>query len=564
MPKDAFTIYRAQCELDALRGGHIDKITMPDQNTLVLQIRSDRKNYRLLISCAPDLPRCHLTSETFENPPVAYGFLMHLRKHIGGGVVESIACPKSERIVELKINALDELKNPTHKTLIAEMTGNHSDIILVNENGIISDAARRVTDVTAKRMIAPNVEYVLPDSNGRFDIFDERFIDGALSLDSPSLDIAIKKNTAGFAPVTIDEIFARYNIDKNAKVTRDNVAQFVESAKAFYEIASAPVVSGGAKPDFFAFPYVCAGEDLTSYETLNAAMDAFYSELQRKVTHKQAGKALLQALTRAENKARKRLSEFIAMRDASSDRENDRIKGELLTANIYRIHQGDTCVELENYYDGSTVKIKLDPMLSPSKNAAKYFKSYAKKKRAASVTETMIAETEKLLDGIEAIKDSYRLCETRAEFLEAENELAQLVSVKKQTAKKKMQKTAPMQFRVNGFDYFVGKNNAQNDRLTRGAKSDDIWFHAQKIHGSHGVLRTDGKTPDDSVLSICAAIAAFYSRAFDADKVAVDYTLAKNVRFPSGAALGFVNYKSQKTLFVKPDNGEKFSVRHGN
>lgn len=559
MPKDAFTIYRCVGELKSLVGGHIDKINMPDKETVVLTVRANKRNEKLVLSCAGQSARIHLTSSEFENPVVAFGILMHFRKHIQGGVIQDIFASPAERIVELDILSYDDLKNRAEFRLILELTGKTSNLILVDREGKISDSVKRIPldALNAERVIFPSFPYLPPPAQERVDIYSvDTLIDLTSRLQPITTYDALRKCVAGLAPATIDEGFYRASLDKNKTLCNEDIISFCNALKDMYDYPLSPTVTvlDGKAKDYYAFPYHDAAGDARLFESLNSALDFYYSYQAQRNRWLQLSKPLFNTLKSSKNKALKRAADFEQKRLDCSDLERDRLFGELITANIYRIKRSDSCVTVDNYYTGGTENIPLDPMINAQSNAAAYFKKYNKKKRALSITEKMLADTRVLIDNLERIDDAFRLCSTTAELTEIENELVALKLIS--TPKKKRKSSIPSkpaEFNISGFKVLVGKNNAQNDRITRAAKPDDIWLHSAKIHGSHVIISSQGKTVPQDVIIKAAAKAAFYSKAYMADKVAVDYTTAQNVHFERNSALGKVVYDNYKTVIVKPD-----------
>lgn len=561
MPKDAYTIYRAGIELD-LSGARIDKVNMPDRETVFLSLRQGKERFKLVLSCAAQNARCHITKQSAENPTVAFGMLMHLRKHIQGGTITATEFSPAERVITVKISAYNDLSDRVNYSLIVELTGKVSNIILVDENGNISDAAKRVPlDMNNARAILPSLPYTLPPRQERADVFNPLELKRLVAPFKPLTTYdAMRKCVAGLAPLTIDEVFYRANLDKLSLCDDEQIDAFVCAAQEMYKIKAEPTVTvvDGKPKDYFVFPYHDLGGELIKFETMNDALDFYYSRGSESARWAAISKPLHSALKSARNKAEKRLSDFTLKQEECADLETDRIKGEILTANIYKLKDIKKSVELDNWYDGTKIKINLDPKLNAQQNASKYFKSYAKKKRALVTCEQMIQDAHKLIERLDEIDDSFRLCSTYAELDEIQADLAALHLVPPKNKKKAVAPSKPLTFDIDGYRMYVGKNSAQNDRLTRNANPEYIWLHTQKIHGSHGIIES-AEVPE-SVLKTAAEICAFYSKAYASDNVPVDYTTKKYVKFERGAPLGRVVYTNYKTLFVTPNNGDKFKA----
>lgn len=555
MPKDALTIYRAAKELETLVGGRIDKVNMPDKETLLLSVHtSGHGNFRLILSCNPSLPRAHVTTRKYSNPDVATGVLMYFRKRLTGAVIFEIAADKTERIITFELSALDELRERVRYSLAVELTGKCANIIFI-ENGIIGNCLRRVSaEAPGKRAVLVGLPYTLPNPTGRIGVFDGDGLKAAVTkMNGCSARHAINKCVAGLGSTTVDELFFRLNIGDDVMPSDDVTDKFILAARALYSAPLAPVATfddDGKPLDFFTERYASCGGNECAYATLNAAMDAYYSALFDAAELALRLKPLKAAVKSAINKNRKRRADASATLEESERCETDRVFGELITANIYRINRGDSSVTAENWYDEcKPTTVKLDPLKSAAQNAAAYFKAYNKKKKAATYAQAALNAAEDMLYRLDGISAELELCTTEPELYEVRAELEKLGLMKPENKKKK---TAPMPSEpysadIFGATLFVGKNHAQNDRITRGAARTDTWLHVKDAHGSHAVLKTP--SPTDEQITRAAEIAAYFSQARGSDNVAVDYTLIKYV-YPHGG--GKVEYKEYKTVFVKP------------
>lgn len=554
MPKDALTIYRAACELDVLVGGKTDKVNMPDRETLLLLVHTRSGNHRLILSCNPSLPRAHITTRKYLNPDVASGTLMYFRKRLSGAVITGIKKDKCERMLSLIFSARDELLRPVEYELAVELTGKCANIIFI-ENGIIGNALRRVTsEAPGKRAVLPGLAYTLPNATGRVSVFDRDELKARINaVKGGSLNAAVNACVAGLAKATVDELIFRLNMT-DATLPDDEAAdKFINAAAELYSRPLSPVVSfdeSGKPIDYYTEPYLSCGGTVKNFDTLNAAMDAYYSALFDVAERAMFSKPLKNAVTSAIKKNRKRLTDAEAKLAESEGADADRRLGELITANIYRINRGDVSVTVEDWYNGNApVKIELDCDKSPSQNAAKYFKAYNKKKKAAVYALSAKDAAVNALNRLDGIAIELELCTTKTELDEVRVELEELGLIRPDSKKKKQKPTPsePYAFDVSGATLFVGKNHAQNDRITRGAQKTDIWLHVKDAHGCHAVLKTP--SPTDEQLTRAAELAAFYSSARGSDNVAVDYTQIKHVYQKGGGRVEYVEYK---TLYVKP------------
>ncbi|MCH5351818.1 MAG: NFACT family protein [Clostridiales bacterium] len=556
VPKDALTIYRSAEELEFLCGGRIDKVTMPDKDTLILLFHtSSFGNHRLLLSCNPSLPRVHITTYQYKNPETATGTLMYFRKRLVGAVLTKLERDREERIITFYFSALSELKERVEYVLYAELTGKAANIVFT-ENGIIGNCLRRVSaEAPGKRAVLIGLKYSLPNATGRVGITDhDGLIAAAGAFTGLSARAAINKCVAGLAPITVDEVFVSLDIDDSAPPSADVINKFISASEELYGGEINPCVSfdeDGKPIDFFIKPYKTCGGELRYYPTVNAAMDAYYSALFSASDFAAYVKPLKAAVKSAVTKNKKRLQEATQKLDESARCESDRLYGELITANIYRIKRGDKSVTVENYYDeNKPVTIPLDETKTPQANAAAYFKSYSKKKKAAVYAQNAIDAANDILFTLEAISTELELCTEKQELDEVRAELVSLGLMRPDTKKKKKEKpipSEPYKFDVEGVTLLVGKNHVQNDMITRKALRTEIWLHVKDAHGCHAVLKSEN--PTDSQIIRAAEIAAYYSSAKTSDHVAVDYTQIKFV-YPHGG--GRVDYKNYKTVFVTP------------
>ncbi len=554
MPKDALTIYRAAEELEFLTGGKIDKVNMPDRDTLILLVHTKSGNRRLLLSCNPSLPRVHITERKYANPDAASGTLMFFRKRLSGAIITKIDKDKCERVVSFELAARDELLRPVSYTLITELTGKCANIVFT-ENGIIGNCLRRITaEAPGKRAVLVGLKYSPPTATGRIGIFDrDAFLSAVAAFTGLKAQAAVDKVVLGLSQTSVAELFFRMNA-QDAPNDKTVVERFLTEAEKLYAAPLSPVVTfdGDGKPlDYFTEQYAtCDGERVTRYDTLNAAMDAYYSALFDSAELAAYSKPLRAAVKTAIAKNKKRLAEAEAKITEGENADTDRQLGELITSNIYRINRGDTSVTVENWYDDNKpVTIGLDTSKSPSQNAAAHFKAYNKKKKAVVYAVAAKDAAIAALDKLDGISTELLLCTEKRELDEVREELVGLGLIKPQNRriKRKDPPSEPLVFNIDGAVLTVGKNNAQNDRITRGAAKTDMWFHVKDAHGSHAVLKT--ASPTDAQVLRAAQLAAFYSQARGADKVAVDYTHIKHVYLRGG---GKAEYKEYKTIIVSP------------
>lgn len=545
MPSDALTYHFIAKELnDLLVGGKIEKINMPENDEVFLTIRAQRERQTLIL-CAGNNPRVHITNAQKENPLVPPAFCMNLRKNIGGGIIKSISTYPFERIIFIDIFYKNELGVRNDKRLICEIMGKYSNIVICDENRKILECLKHIPlDISKKRQLLPGLIYEVPTQD-KLTPLDSNGIKQIKFSEDPYLDIM--NNVMGLAPVTVTEAIFNANI---SQINENAIERIADELKNLYLLPLKPCLINGK--DFFIRPYNSIKGDYLYFESINKAMDAFFTDKDFSQRLSSKSKALLSSVKSAYKRTEKRLSEFLIRLKECENYQNDRILGEILTANMYKLKPGMASIVLENFYDGQNVEIKLDPTLSPAANAQKYFDKYNKKKRTIEATSKLIEKTKEEKQAYEAIIFSLENVTELNELNDIAEEMALLGLIKARTKNKHEKPSSPLMAEVNGFKILIGKNNIQNERLFKNAAKNDIWLHTRLIHGSHVIIQTENRQVPENVLLTAAQYAAYYSKARNSDKVEVDYTLVKNVSKPSGAALGKVVYKNQKTIIVTP------------
>ena len=566
MPMDGFTLsYMRRELLAALQGGRVDKVNQPERDALVLLIRSGGGNHKLLLSANANQARAQLTAQTYENPAEPPMFCMLMRKHLLGARVRDVGQVAGDRILTLVFECLDELGDSVEKTLYLEVMGRHSNLTLVRSDGVIIDAIRHVnSEMSRVRTVQPGGVYQLPPQQDKLD--PEALTPDSLAERLAAQDGALAKGlmacVAGMASVCAREICAQVGADPAVAVSDlDLSALSPRLVQALRDIPAAPVAlydEAGLAVDFFPFPYrTFAAERQKAMPSLSAAMDAFYlgRDLRARMQQKSAGlqRHIKSALERTEKKKAIMLDSI----RQSALAEQDRVFGDLLTANLHMAQKGMKQVELPNYYEDGMpmVAVELDEKLSPGQNAQRYFKLYQKARNARTLAAEQIEKTSAELDYLNGQLDNLSKCETEAELNELRQELEKLGYVKPNRNRRQLKQlppSQPMRFTAaSGRTILVGKNNLQNDKLTFTAQPDEVWLHAKDMPGSHVVIV--GEAPDEATILEAARLAAAYSSGSTSSRVPVDYTLRKYVKKPSGARPGFVIYTHQRTLYVAPD-----------
>jgi predicted ribosome quality control (RQC) complex YloA/Tae2 family protein len=572
---------------EILVGGRIEKIFQPERDEILINIRSLGQNLKLVISASANYPRIHLTQISKENPSVPPVFCMLLRKHLASGKITGIDFHDFERIVTLRIESTNEMGDTSEKKLIVEIMGRHSNIILTNSESKIIDSIKHVdNEISSVREVMPAREYVLPPSQNKpsLDQLDvEELIKPILlnSQEAISPDILISKmsiskyllnSIKGFSPLLCNEICFRSGINEKIQISELNGTSIIllkkEVLGIFEEIRKSEfspciiydVKSENLPIDFHSIKMhqFTTAKYMTS---ISDTLDTFYSKKDWAERLKQKKADLSKVLNNSLDRCNKKLSlQQDKLREVST-RENLKLFGELITANIYCIPQGVKTVMLSNYYseNNASIEIPLDENLSPQQNAQKYYKQYSKAKTAFAFTSQQMELNLKELEYLESVQHLLENCVSMQEIDEVRQELAEqgYITVKTKGTSKKKQKSlsAPLHFiSEDGLDIFVGKNNKQNDLLTlKLASSNDTWLHTRNIPGSHVIIRKLISTIPDRTLLEAATLSAFYSKARFSSNVAVDYTTVKNVKKPSGAKPGMVIYNDFKTIIVTPD-----------
>lgn len=537
-------------ELQELVGSKIDKVHEPDKNTIVLGLYSQGKNYALNICIDAHNCRLNLTTHNKLNPLVAPNFCMLLRKHLIGGKISNISMQGLERIVNIEIETINEFNEIENKTLILELMGKHSNIILKNQNDIIIDAMRHIASNNSYREILPSRIYTLPQSN-KYEFtklsgpeeFGEK-----LEIDSTENDYA-KKLSNTFTGISLS--FAKSAVEQRELPEIYNyINEIINSEKLKFELEGSDYV------------LKLSDQEKEMFE-LNFFIDDFYFERETTEAFTNARNTMLRMILEVLKKYENRLASIDAKLQECDGMDKYRLYGELITANLYQLtNTHSDSIELYNYYDNSNIKIPLDVKYSPSMNAKRYFKKYSKLKNAYKIVSEQKVETEKELNYIESIvyeledstclEDVQDIFEEISENVVFKEKLKRKEKKNKNQKKKKQQKFSPIEYEVNGYKIYVGRNNKENDWLTLSfASKTDYWFHTKDVQGSHVILKADKEVNDDILVKV-AEIAAKHSKAKMSSNVPVDYCLVQFVKKPNGSKPGMVIFTNNKTLNVNP------------
>ncbi|MCV4229921.1 NFACT family protein [Virgibacillus sp. LDC1] len=556
-------------ELQSCRGARINKIYQPNDRDIVFHIRTQQGNAKLLLSANPTYPRVHLTQETFLNPAEAPMFCMILRKHCESGIIEDIQQVGMERIIHLTIRQRDELGDISSKKIIVELMGRHSNIILLDpSSGTILDGINHVTPaISSYRVVMPGFSYTNPPEQHKLNPLEtgqEAFRESCLMNEEQAVPWLVGA-FSGLSPLAAQEIAQRAGGSSPGGLEGEKDCGSLWSA--FDEIMEqvrnhqyTPVtgVNAKGKSVFSVIPLTLLVDETTTYESVSRCMEDYYGDKAQRDTVKQKVSDLLRFLQNERTKNIKKLDNLNKDLEEAGDADRYRIFGELLFASLHQIQKGDREAKLVNFYDEeqATVTIPLDPLLTPSDNAQRYFKKYNKYKNSLAVIDEQLIKTREEINYIENLLQQLSHA-SLSDIDEIRDELIQQGYLRDRNRKtKKKKKTDKPTLHVytssEGIELYVGKNNLQNEYVTnRLASSNDTWLHTKDIPGSHVVIRSSEY--GDATLQEAAQLAAYYSQAKESSSVPVDYTLIRHVRKPNGAKPGFVIYDNQKTLFVTPD-----------
>ena len=568
MPLDAICLQGVVGELaPQLTGSRIEKIQQPARDQIILLLRGSR---RLFLNAGANQPRIHLTEQLRDNPSQPPMFCMLLRKHLSGGIIESVRQEPLERVVTLTVLASDEMGERSRFTLVWEGMPRRANLILCDRDGRIIDCLRRV-DLEAEqdRQVLPGLFYRLPtrqDKRSPLDITEEEFR-ALLSHAAPDapLDGWLLDTFTAISPLVARELTVRACGSTDAPASQGNALWDVFSRwqQSVNENTFTPTLikRNGSLADFTYGPVTQYGTyaETEIYDSFSHLLDDFYEKREQAERVKQKGRDLLKTATTARDRVRRKLAAQEKELAACLDRDHLRICGELITANLYRMERGQSRLTAQNYYDENCadVDIPLDVRLSPQENAARYFKQYAKAKTAEKYLTAQLQRGREELQYLESVLQELAQAESEQDFNDIRTELMDGGYLrgrgKKQPGFQRASK--PREFRSSaGLRILVGRNNRQNDRLTtKDADKRDIWLHTQKIHGSHVILCTGGAEPDEQSLMEAASLAAYFSQAQGSTKVPVDYTPVKFVKKPAGAKPGMVVYTTYQTMLADPD-----------
>lgn len=568
MSMDGLSLYSAMNELNKrLAGGKIDKIQQTDKEELLLMVRSLGQTYRLLINASASDNRVQLTELKKQAPSEAPMFCMLLRKRIAGGKIVRFEQERLDRVLRISIETYNDLGDLSVFALYCELMGKHSNIILVNEKGVIVDAIKHVgLGMSSVRFVMPGLEYSAPPAQDKQDPSKASADDFSMAMCMVGMSIAKALSNAffGLSPAVAAQLVARYT-DKTecTQLSEAEREELAERLAAFYadmaqgkEKASAVLNALGETEAVY--PFAIAGGGIKLYDSIGEALDSLYINSDRREWAKRHGASARKVLQNNIERCEKKLALYADALNSGEQMEKCRLYGELLTANLHSLKSGTDTAAVDNYYADPVerIAIPLDRQLTPGENAQRYYKKYQKLKAARDMAIVQREQTLSELNYLEGQLDNLTKCTAENELSELIEELKEQGYIKRDKGGKKKMKLAaskPMHFvSSTGADIYVGKNNRQNDELTlRFASPNDIWMHTKNIPGSHVIVK-GASEQDTATMTEAALLAAYYSRARGSENVAVDYTPRKYVKKPAGAKPGMVIYTTNKTAYVTP------------
>lgn len=572
MIMDGVLLYAISKELSSsLLGARIDKIYDTGKKELLFKLRNQRTNYKLRISTHASRGAVYLSQASPKTPMAPSLFAMVLRKHLSGGIIRQVKTTGMDRILTLTIEAYDELGDLSHKELVIELMGKHSNCILLKEDGTIIDALTKYDHLVSRhREILTNRPYLPPPASKKYNLLDydlDQLSQDLLDLEDQAENIgqAISLTFEGFSTKTASDFLKASEVEERdlSLYGRLDFQRLIQALGRFRDrLREGPqtvylIRKKGRPHNVSLFP---VGDETRAYDSVSRAIDDSLDETSRRQNLEKEKNKLAKALRQRLKKQEKK--ETIHADNIKRAKETDiyRIKGELLTANMHNVRPGMTSIKVDNYYDPAYEKIEidLDPSLSPAANASRYFKRVSKIREAAKKSREIILSVRREIDYLESLLYHLDQAETMADIEDILSELGKLSyhPQQKKAKKKKKKKEAPSQPRhfisSQGNPILVGKNNRQNDRLRRKAQGEDLWFHAKDIPGSHVILKVSSPEPSPQEITEAASLAAYYSKGQSSSKVTVDYLEVKGLKKPKQAKPGMVIYHHNQSVLVDP------------
>ena len=554
-----------------LTGGRIYKIYQPEADELLLTIKNNRDTYRLLLSASASLPLIYFTSQSKTNPMTAPNFCMLLRKYISNGRIVEITQPGMERIVEIHIEHLNELGDTCQKKLIVEIMGKHSNIIFIDDKGMIIDSIKHIShQISSVREVLPGRTYEAPPGKGKISLsaLSPEWMEDVLLKKASSIQKAVYGSISGISPLLANEICYRAEIDGDMAVASLSSGQqtrlYGELLRLKNQLETFDfhpnIIYNGKEPREFSSLSLHMFHDMETveYPSISEVLETFYSQKEIVTRIRQKSADLRRIVQNALERTAKKYDLQRKQLKDTEKKEKYKIYGELLHTYGYDVAPRQKELVCLNYYDGKEIKIPLDPALNAMENAKKYFDRYGKLKRTYEALHVLIKETQAELNHLESVSNALEIAREENDLLMIKEELVECGYMKRhgRSQKKHQGKSKPFHYlSSDGFHIYVGKNNFQNDELSfKFANGKDMWFHAKKMAGSHVIVKMEtAEELPDRTYEEAARLAAFYSKGRQAPKVEIDYTRRRNLKKPPQSKPGYVIYHTNYSMSIEPD-----------
>ncbi len=580
MAFDGITIANIVSELNhTLTGGRIYKIAQPESDELLLTVKNNSTQYRLLLSADASLPLVYLTQNNKQSPLTAPGFCMLLRKHLQNARIVNITQPGLERILHLELEHLNELGDICHKKLIVEIMGKHSNIIFCDDNDKIIDSIKHISGmVSSVREVLPGRDYFIPHTQDKTDPIKEvpsyASFYNVMSTKPMPVYKAIYSSYTGLSPVIAQEICYRAGVDSDLPANtlaadttpEDTASMLYHIFEAFLDLlttvqkeAFAPCIIYEKKEpiEFAAVPLrLYQDKDIQTFDSISAVLERYYAERNTVTRIRQKSVDLRKIVQTALERNIKKYDLQIKQMQDTEKREKYKVYGELLNTYGYNVEPGAKSLEALNYYTNEMITIPLDNTMTPQENAKKYFDKYGKLKRTYEALSELTVQVKEEIEHLESISAALDIAMQEEDLVQIKEELIESGYIRRKGGSKKVKITSkPFHYlSSDGFHIYVGKNNFQNDELTfKFATGNDWWFHAKGTPGSHVIVKTDGQELPDRTFEEAARLAAYYSKGRQQDKVEIDYIQKKHVKKPAGAKPGFVVYYTNYSMMIDSD-----------
>ena len=560
-----------------LSGARIEKIYQPSRLEFVLAMRTRTAAYKLLLCASGSSPRVHITNENMENPANPPMLCMLFRKQLTSGTLLSVEQPGLERVIRFRFAATNELGDRVERSIVCEIMSQYGNIILLDENDTIIDSVKRVdSSKSSVRCILPSLPYTMPPPQDKLNILECETQECVNRISGCTEELLWKKilsSMQGFSPALSKEISFRAcgTVDKRGELTQPQTQLLSLELDSLRRL----LTSGGETPcafvrensppkDFYFFPltHLLEEYEIKTFADFGQLLDFFFGERERLARTKARAEDLFKTVNNLIERTSRKMSVQTLELEESKNGEEKLMLAQLINANLYRLSGGAYEYEVENFYsDGEIIKIQVDPRLTPSQNAQKYFKEYRKSQTAVRVLSEELEKGREQLEYLNTVLDEMNRATGESELREIRLELSEAGFIKSKTGakNKKSRPSGPLSFDApDGFSLLVGRTNLQNDALTfKTASKSDMWFHVQKAPGSHVVLVCNGRSPTERAMEFAACAAVYYSSQRQAGAASVDYTLVGNLKKPPGARPGYVIYhKYNSAVFRASDPGK--------